>query len=467
MDLGYDPPPAAAPTHDPNRYTLHVPTDRAVLSLGKASSAWINDTGITAKTDTHIHWHTADKPAPTMVLLGGPSTTAFEGYRDNACGSNTGSNHGFMAVTAGHAFIDAKEQFFVTAREKDLILRAVAEKFAVVQSDKGCAEVNAKESVTVHGGSGVAISASDFAPHTMNYMQELGREGQEHSPPVRRQASHEGSRRLAGRRRPDRWLYEDVAGSRKSGEKGFAAQPAWGQVKYIVDALKAIATVKRFLSRNDPGQVKISAASDASMAGGRAASIYGLQSASVTSLISATLIGMTAGVKGFAYASLFGGLDASVKAYGTASLVSDRGQVKVSSKSKTQVVSKDGSVQVTALGAAGDVQLNSNNGNAYVHGLQMAYLGAGPGAGFGLKVTDSELHLGQIHGGAAKFNKPSFKKKNKLFIQEDLMQLTIGDSSASLEPSTLTLKSKDIVLETDSASGRIEVTKSGIVKLAC
>jgi hypothetical protein len=127
-EVPFDQPPAATPTKDDDRYTIHVPYDKTVLSLGKASS-WIKDDGITGKTEKHVHWHAAAGPAPTMVLIGGPSTTAFEGYLNDACGSNTGTNHGFMAVTDGHAFIDAKKQFFVTARENDVILRAVAGRF--------------------------------------------------------------------------------------------------------------------------------------------------------------------------------------------------------------------------------------------------------------------------------------------------------------------------------------------------
>ncbi len=56
----YDMVECAAPTSDPNRYTVHVPFDLTTLSLGKESSRWIKDPGITGRTKHHIHFHTTE-----------------------------------------------------------------------------------------------------------------------------------------------------------------------------------------------------------------------------------------------------------------------------------------------------------------------------------------------------------------------------------------------------------------------
>src|SRR5439155_27164043 len=46
--------PIAGLTFGPNRYTVHVPTENTVLSLGWPSARWKTDLGITGYTDSHV-----------------------------------------------------------------------------------------------------------------------------------------------------------------------------------------------------------------------------------------------------------------------------------------------------------------------------------------------------------------------------------------------------------------------------
>ena len=92
-----------------------------------------------------------------------------------------------------------------------------------------------------------------------------------------------------------------------------------------------------------------------------------------------------------------------------------------------------------------------------MHGKTGAYVGAGSGSGFGLKVTPDELHLGQIQSEATTFKNPPFERKNELFIKKNLAQLTIGATQ-------LTQNTNSAELRAGSDHG-IEITKGGNVTI--
>src|SRR6185312_8553791 len=61
----------SSPTSGPNRFTLHVPTEKTVVSLGALAPTWQTDMGITGYTDSHIDFEVKAEGAPqTIVSLG-------------------------------------------------------------------------------------------------------------------------------------------------------------------------------------------------------------------------------------------------------------------------------------------------------------------------------------------------------------------------------------------------------------
>jgi hypothetical protein len=147
---------AAHPTHDPNRTTVHVPTEKTVLSAGAASPVWKTDVGVTAYTATHIHFETKTNDK-TIVTLGTGATTAdVAGYSKEP----PTASQGYAMVTAERAWHEAEGQHYLLSREGDISLRALAAgKRAVVQAEQGFVDIHGGEEVNVAGGA-VAIGAS-------------------------------------------------------------------------------------------------------------------------------------------------------------------------------------------------------------------------------------------------------------------------------------------------------------------
>src|SRR6185437_540084 len=87
-------PPIANPTEGPHRMTFVVPhDDESVVNVGKADPGHnrINETGITGKTKSHVHWHTTEEPE-TIISLGkaAKSLKIADSRKENLIASNEG-----------------------------------------------------------------------------------------------------------------------------------------------------------------------------------------------------------------------------------------------------------------------------------------------------------------------------------------------------------------------------------------
>src|SRR5262249_28564848 len=140
-------PPVAPTTEGPHRYTINVPhEDESVLNIGQACETRINDTGITGRTKSHIHWHATEEPNTTMVAIGGPTTVEMEGQG----GNNLACNAGFMVVTEGKLWTDAHGQHYAVSRHGDIVVRTAGHgKRAVLQADGGDVDINAHHNVNL------------------------------------------------------------------------------------------------------------------------------------------------------------------------------------------------------------------------------------------------------------------------------------------------------------------------------
>src|SRR5262249_17049953 len=146
------------PTHDPHRITFVVPTpDDTVLSLGHGvedNPKRIKDTGITGRTNTHIHFHT--KTPQTMLLLGGKTEEGWAGFEGNLLEEASGH----MLRTDAHSWSESKGQMVVLSSENDVIVRTPrAGKKVLVEADEGEVWMGG-EGVLVGGKNEVSIYAS-------------------------------------------------------------------------------------------------------------------------------------------------------------------------------------------------------------------------------------------------------------------------------------------------------------------
>jgi hypothetical protein len=448
-------PKVAQPTSGPQRLTSVVPFDTTVFSLGQKSpdKARINDVGITGRTKHHVHLHTTELPA-TLVSLGGPASSV-PGFA-LVGGSAPNASQGYLVSTQGVAWQEAAGQHCITSSGGDVIIRAAKGadppghatpgRHAILQSDHGYAEVNALEVVSVSGGQKVAITASSgFTPETHGYNVSWAHEAHEDGFKLDQKTIakcldiiQSGYGIFTG--------IKKVVKKIKKGESGWATESAMDVVKILADVAKTAMSINRLATPHEPGQVKVTAASDASIAGGRSASMFGSQSASVTSTISASVLGGTAGMKGLTYASIWAGLDASVKAFRNVSIESEFAATKISSKSKTEIKAEDGWVGIQGNGS---VQISSKTLGVGVYGEDSVWLGAGD-AGYGVLLTANDLTLAKLTGGGKKFKDSSFDGKQSLALNSEGWTMAFQDSMVNLTSSMATLKGTAVTIDASS-----------------
>lgn len=447
----------ANPTSGPHRVTFVVPTpDHTTVSFGAAASTRINDPGITGRTDTHVHWHVATGATTQgVVILGkGSQDVRLTDYD----GSVVSGVNGYAMVTYGDAWHDAKGQQYIVSREKDAVLRTAGpEKAAVVQSDTGKVLVTGGHEVTVGTKGSLWLGADpDATIEDKRFTKVFDGD-------VGKWISNKAVK--SGMTLADvyfSWLpiaakAEDVEKRAAKGQGGWEVEKNWDKAKFIVDITKVASTIGRYLTEFFvPGKVSVFGSTYAGVTGVIGASMFGNLSASVTSLLSASMLGGTTSVKGFLWTSVWSGIQTSVKSIKDVELKGEGGKAKVMGKTDVQVVCGEGPV---AVQGDKDARVNSITGAAALHGATMAYVGAGTGSGFGVKVKPEEINIGQITSNAKKFDGSgaSFATKNKIFIKKDEMYAVIGTSK-------LTLTTDKVQLEAKSAHG-LKVDKNGNVKV--
>ncbi len=376
-----------------HRYTIEVPDEgeHSVLNLGHGDKGRdLPDAGISARTFSHIHLHTQNAESSSMVALGGPTAAKREGLVDPKAA--LAANKGISAVTNGHLWAEAQEQLNLASYKNQAVLRA-HQKQVRVQADKANVEVGSGESVVVGGAKNVSIVAnSDVTTGDNAYGTPFTKE-------LTEKAGLIAGKDLVAVQ--DIWtacalVWNALSVTDEVYKKGSTGkEPKKNDVhKSSVDAIKAMSSILRLIAGKDAGgQVKIAAETFASMTCMVGASMYGHLSASVSSLLSASVVGGTASLKGIKWASVWArdGLSLRTKT-GTASLKSDTGKVGIIAKDEVNVASEAG----VNIGGDGYAELKSNQGYAFVAAPKTSRVCAGFGSGMGVVLTSSAAYIGDV-----------------------------------------------------------------------
>jgi hypothetical protein len=241
----------------------------------------------------------------------------------------------------------------------------------------------------------------------------------------------------------------------KEKKADWETEVVWDIAKFGVDFTKLILTVNRLVNAHVPGQVKISAHTDVSVNGARAASMFGSQSASVSSTVSASLLGGTASVKGVAYTSVWAGIDASMKAFRSVTVEAEAGQAKLTSKSKTEVKCEDGPVMIQGNSS---VQMAAKTLGVGIYGEDCVWMGSGD-AGYAVSFTPTDVTLAKLSSGGKTFRDSSFDGSQHLTLNSQGWELKFSDSVLSMNGSAVGLKASK--LDLGAASGNIEIKANG------
>lgn len=431
-------PAVAARTSGPHRYTIVAPhTDAAVLNIGQACPTRINDTGITGRTRSHIHWHVTDV-SKTMLCLGGGTREGFVGHAAN----NLESNAGFMAVTEGYGWLEANQHQYLISRVGDATLRtAGAGKRVRLQADQGEIDLVAMNQVYV-SSPGVSISApGEVTPNTeVNY-----------------QGSWTGALPKAHSGGFTKWLVGvlgAMAAAHDLGKKAIKTVKtvkdgkwkhtdyAWKDVaKWAVDFTKFAAfqapSALSLWGSSDPkgGAVKIAADDHASILAGQKTSIFGGLAYSAGGGIWATVAaGISASVKGRVFAGL-GGMYSSVKGYRQVEIGSDYGKAVLSAKKE---VSISGGTR-TEIGGVDAAQLSSEK-DVLINAGEHVNIGCGGGDGVAVTMEPTKMYVGSHSSVDAIKSAPA--------KADHLMTIDVGGDEFRIQwnDSRLKIKNNDVQL---------------------
>lgn len=287
IDAGYDHPVPKGQTADPNRYTIHVPSDETVFSLGKGADGpdHIKDDGITGRTKKHLHFH-VEKPE-TTVVLGQPATDSGASRWDPEKAATVVT--GYTMVTEGNAWQEAAHQHALLSLEGDALVGARKEGVAALFSNAGKTLVFGKETVSVITPTGVTIAAHSSAQAndvrvqqktidkwTANFLSKFG-----------------SAINTAGEVASS--IASIVMGMRKAEEigeanhSGFAKEKETSTVKMIADIGLTVSTLARagveFSGVELGGSVDISGEKFVGIVGGIGATMYGQLSSAIVSLV--------------------------------------------------------------------------------------------------------------------------------------------------------------------------------------
>jgi hypothetical protein len=484
VEVEYEMVGLAQPTMDPNRVTIHVPTEKTVLSLGAASDRWKTDIGITGYTDNHVHFETKvnDK---TVVSLGGPATTAaIKGHGPKAkekkeektepapTTPTTATTYrttptpepepaaepegeeklapvateGYSMVTAERAWHDSIGQHYLLSQKEDIsMLTLAADKRAVVQADLGYVDLNGGEEINLSGG-GVAIGAalkfpiedilydknftgksptSTFAKTAKVGMDLIGAVFSAHDLGLK--AFKTAKKQKAGKLKKNEFFYADV-------------------VKWVTDSVKFGMSVNKLQKvfahvSSPPGSVKISAEQDVVGLAGADACFSGTMGASIASTAATTIsAGMTASMKGTLFAGV-GSVLTTLKGQKKIEVSSTYGDVVFSAKKNVEFTSDDEFIAASSE-------------DAQVTGKKHLLLGAGKHAfigvekGWGALFDDSGIAFGKASGvGKLKSAKieasPAIRiDSGKIEIVRESAAVTLSDDLCLIEAPAIHFDSK-------------------------
>ena len=453
--------PAPAPLIDaPNkyndRYTVYVPTEHTSLSLGRKCAAnkerHIDDSGLTGRTDKHVHFHVA-KDDKTLVSLGGGATSVAIDSHD-AGGKVPTKSAGYAMVTDENAWHDAKKQHYLVARENDIVVRAAgqAAATALLQADKGV--------VTVAAGGGIAMGANSAVRVISDAATPMETEPQ-YDGAVKRNVLGKVNEALDAEGKAGTDFLKDVHQALEGAVKEQKKQAAWkdpqwsnvtaAEVKVVLDKLKDLYTaLQGLLKKETKGSIDLVAENQVSAHADYVA-LYGKAGASITSKDTSELSGKVAAMAGKDHAVVWSGSHTSLKSGKDVSLEAEAGEITAQAKNDVLIESEDKGVLIQGNS---DVQLNALDGDAFFHGKNSAYAGAGGGAGYGMLATGSKVQLAKL-ATANKLGGPGPVNDEGVTIDSAAIEAKFKSSSAKLESAKITMDSTEV-----------EITGVGTVTMA-
>ena len=399
VEVNRAPVTVANPTSDPNRYTMHVPKETSVVSLGAASGTWTTDLGIVGYTDSHIHFETKEV-SKTVVSLGGPATTAgIGGYSasgGNECSASApGGTRGYSMVTEMNAWHEAQQQHYWLSQEDDITLRTTGEeKRAVLQAEAGYVDLVGKKEVNIAGG-GVSIGArADLEFEDIHYAK-----------PWTGKTLHAtaGKRTAIGMSILNAALiaHNTIAAAakmrkeHKAGELHSATDALAEVVEWAVDlaeAVRLVGEVHELLGEEEaPEQsIKIDAEADFGGAAGGEVAFFGQYGASLTGGIWTSVSAIvSAGLKGTVFAGVAAAYT-SLKGYKKIELSVDHGDAHFSAKGDVTV-----GAEGAFVGVGKEIAQMSSAKDAYFAGKNSAWVGVAAGDGWGMSFVGDNLTLGK------------------------------------------------------------------------
>ncbi|HVY45493.1 MAG TPA: hypothetical protein VHB21_06415 [Minicystis sp.] len=381
----YDLPECSATTEGPNRLTLHVPTDAAVLSMGQGSTRWIKDKGITARTTTHIHLHTKEAANETMVALGGPTNEGFASFK-----SVLERSTGYAMVTAHHAYLDAQKQMYLVAREKDVIVRTAGREGKVlVQADNSHVRIGAKEGFITGTSGSVGIYAHpSFHIDDPDYTAAVG----ENVKTAFEQSWEQTTVKAISAVQSVTGVVTGLIGlgrtyKKVKGDKKEWISAVWPEL--VVLAAEMLELKEKAQKKPEPeGNVLIAAQHQIGLKAEGELVMFGAEEAQMSTTGGAAMLGKMASVKGLILGSVWGGVMASLKATRNVAIGALTGAVEISGKKEVAIESKE------VLIGAHEKSVLAADELAAVFGDAEAYIAAD---GYGLKAKKTELFLGKLN----------------------------------------------------------------------
>ena len=429
-------------TTDPNRVTIHVPTEKTVLSLGAASGPWKTDIGITGYTNHHIHFETKvnDK---TIVSLGGPATTAdVESHDENV----PTKSEGYSMVTAMSAWHESNGQHYLLSRGQDIsMLTLGANKRAVVQADKGYVDVNGGEEVNLSGG-GVAIGAAEKFP-----IEDIKYDGNfkgDSPTSVSATVASAGMDTITGVFSAHdlglaavKTAKSQMAGTLAKNEYFWSDVASWvlSSVSFGISVAKLKDTYTS--APSPPGCVKLSAQQHVVGVAGKGVSFSGLRGASLASVgVASVSAGMMASMKGTVFAGVSSILT-TLRGQKKLEVSSTYGDIAISAKTNVEFTSNDAFIAASE----DDAQVTGKKHLLFGAGKH-AFIGAEPG--WGAVFNDEGVAFGKASGlsnlKSAKVEKtPAIRiDSGKIEIVRESVAVTLTDDMCLIEAPGIRFDSK-------------------------
>lgn len=410
-------------SNETTRLTFHVPHDNTMVSLGKPSSDWRADEGITARTDNHIVFEIAED-VKTFVSLGKPSPF---GKLMGLHGFGPPVSSGYSMVTEGWGWSESKESNVVLSRDKDAIVASHGPRALLMATD-GLTEMHAAKGINVATPASVAIVAHEgITPPVLTYKETVADSIPEEIGDLWAGVSGFYSK------------YTDAAvnavaavlpGLTLVGTK--KGSPDWLVGERSIDGVMIGAF--NFLVGLGAGKwlgtgsnFGATAQESADVYGGRSASLFGGVAAGVGSMGFSSMFGTTAGVTGILGLGLVG-VNAAELASGRDAAVRSFGSATVAGRKSVQVESSTGWV---AVGSKVQTQVTSS-GKTAVYGADYASITAGHGEGHGATFEPGSAFVGHVTktnalGGA----KPDDKRG--LSIEKSTLKAKMGKSELVLK----------------------------------